>query len=106
MSSKVKEKDKTKEVRQVIKCGLVKHLKHDQLLDEIDTLCVNISKISNRGSLIFEKLLHYCIENNKSLPDFKKDSTFVHCFTVGIKRFGLEDKLTELVYQKYFSKFP
>jgi hypothetical protein len=107
MPPKVKKKDNQEDVsRQVVKCGLSGHLYYDQLLEEIDTLCVNISKISNRGSLIFEKLLHHCIENNKSLPDFKKDSTFVHCFTVGIKRFGLEDKLTELVYQKYFSKFP
>lgn len=101
-----RKKERSKQDEYVIKTGLFNHLKKKELLESIDSRVINISKISNRGSLIFNRLLLYCIENNIKLPNLNDRTFFNHCFGVGFKRFNKEDELVKKVFNQYFSDFP
>lgn len=98
-------KEKASKDEYVIKTGLNSHLKEKQLLIPLNELVINTSKIANRGSLIFNRLLLYCFQNNIPFPDLEDRILFVHCFNVGITKFLTEDKLVEQIYNTYFSNF-
>ena len=44
--------------------------------EEIDNLVVYISKIKNRGSLVLNRFLLHCFDNNLELPDFTEQNFY------------------------------
>ena len=44
----------------------------------------HVSKISHRGSLLFNHYLVWCMENNLPLPDLEDQTLYQQCFTMGM----------------------
>ena len=91
---------------QVIKCSLKKRLKWGVLEPEIQRLVINVSKATNRGSLIFNRLLLHCLEHNIELPNLNNSNLYLQCFQIGIGSRGKKIESLQTVYDMYFKDFP
>jgi len=96
---------KGKEER-VVKCALSKRLVEKSLIKEIQRWVYTTSRVTNKGSLVFNRLLLYCLNNNIKLPDLSNQTLYYQCFNVGIGKARKEIKPVNKVWKKYFSDFP
>lgn len=64
---------------QTIKCCLKKHLKDKNLLPVIEEYIDHISRLTYRGSLIFNHFLRWCIEKDHCNPTRNRLSEFINC---------------------------
>ena len=90
----------------VIKCSLSGVLIEKNLSSEIDKWVINCSKVINRGSLVFNWLLLYCLNNNIELPDLNDQTLYNQCYNIGI---GKPQKIITQIqsfWNKYSSCFP
>lgn len=96
---------KGKEER-VVKCALSKRLIEKSLIDEIQKWVHITSKVTNKGSLVFNRLLLHCLNNNIDLPDLSNKTLYYQCFNVGIGKARKDIKPVNEVWEKFFSNFP
>ena len=99
---------KRKEVEEnVIKLCLSSRVKNKDILSLIREIVPKISKIIHRGSLVFNQLLLYCLNEDQTIPDFSDISLFERCFRVGIEKYKTRGyELIQDVFKKYFQDFP
>jgi len=90
----------------VIKCSLNKVLKKKELLGEIHERVLEVSKATNRGSLVFNRLLLHCLKNDIQLPDLEDQTFFVQCLNIGLGRLNKPNPLLKEIWSKYFEGFP
>ena len=90
----------------VVKCCISQRIKVEGLLDLIDMWVEQISKAANRGSLVFNRLLLHCLQNNIPLPDLQDRPIYRQCFNVGVGQIRTEVKPVKKVYDTYFKDFP
>lgn len=74
---------KGKEER-VVKCSLSKKLIENSLMEEIEKWVHVTSKVTNKGSLVFNRLLLHCLNNGLELPDLTDQTLYVQCFNIGV----------------------
>ena len=99
-------KDRRGKEETVIKCSLNGSLIEKDLLPEIDKWVINSSKIMNKGSLVFNLLLSFCINNNYQLPDLKDQTLYSQCYNIGIGNTNKHIWQLHLFWNKYSTYFP
>ncbi len=90
----------------VIKVSLPGHLKDSRLYPILQKWVSIASQTMNRGSLVFNRLLLYCLENQLQLPDFTDQTLYYQCFKVGIRTLRKNTGPIQHVWDTYFSAFP
>lgn len=90
----------------IIKCTLNSVLIEKGIKTSIEELVNNISQSVQRGSIVFNRLLLYCLNNGIPLPDLTEHCLYQHCFNVGIGRLNKANPLVEEVWEKFFLGFP
>ena len=90
----------------VIKCCLNKVLKKKELLGDICDRVLEVSKATNRGSLVFNRLILHCLKNDIHLPNLEDQTLFVQCFNIGLGRLNKPNPLLKGIWSKYFTNFP
>ena len=90
----------------VIKCSLNKILKKRELLGEIHERILEVSKATNRGSLVFNRLILHCLKNNIPLPDIEDQTLYFQCFNIGLGRLNKFNPLLKEVWNENFMNFP
>jgi len=73
-------KDRKGKQERVIKCSLVGRLTEKRLLSPILSWVHTISRISNKGSLVFNRLLLHCLFHLIPLPDLSNQTLYLQCF--------------------------
>jgi hypothetical protein len=91
---------------QVIKCSLQGRLKQKGLMPEIQRFVLTTSKVTNKGSLVFNRLLLHCLENGLVLPALEDQTLYFQCINIGVGRLSKSNELLEEVWTTYFTKFP
>ena len=86
----------------VVKCSLPGALLEKTLQPEIEKWVLTVSKITNRGSLIFNHLLLHCLTTNTALPDLTNLTLFVQIFNIGIGKLLKPNPLLETIWSLYF----
>jgi hypothetical protein len=92
----------------VVKCSLPGTLKDQRIYPIIEKWMLSSSKAMYRGSLVFNRLLLYCLDNKKEIPNLDKDknqSFYIHCFKVGSRNNRI-DPLVKEVWDSFFASFP
>ena len=79
-------KDRKGKQERVIKCSLVGRLTEKRLLSPILSWVHTVSRISNKGSLVFNRLLLHCLSHRIHLPDLSNQTLYLQCFNVGSGR--------------------
>lgn len=79
-------KDRKGKEERVVKCSLLKRLIEKSLMEEIERWVSITSKVTNKGSLVFNRLLLYCLNNGIELPDLTDQTLYVQCFNIGVGR--------------------
>jgi hypothetical protein len=87
------------------KSCLKNKLKYPEFQEILDDYVIKVSKITHRGSLIVNRLLLHCLENNLEFPKFNS-TFFTQCFTIGIADLRKPNELIQEVFDLYFQKFP
>jgi hypothetical protein len=90
----------------VIKVALSGHLKDIRLYPTIQKWVSIASQTMNRGSLVFNRLLLYCLENQIQLPDLNDQTLYNQCFKVGVRTLKKNTGPIQHVWDTYFSAFP
>jgi hypothetical protein len=114
--SKVKKKrtDRTetykrkKELKEyVVKASLIGHLRTPEIYPILQNWISVASKTMHRGSLVFNRLLLYCLEQQLELPDLNDQSLYIQCFKVGVRNdFRVNTGPILEVWSSYFKNFP
>ena len=81
---------------------LENHGARDVFRRELDNLVVYVSKLKNRRSLVLNRLLLHCINNNVALPDLKDQFFYRQCMTVGLE--GASTRKPFLALQEVWSE--
>lgn len=99
-------KDRKGKQERVVKCSLSGRLLEKQLLPEIEKWVTTVSKVTNKGSIVFNRLLLHCLKSKKPLPDLTDQTLYVQCFNIGVGR--LNKSIPELkdVWDTHFKVFP
>ena len=90
----------------VVKTSFGSILREPKLAEPVRILADTVSRISNRGAIIFNVYLIHCIENDIPLLDLKMDSTYYRAFNAGIEKRIETNEIFASVIKKYFSNFP
>ena len=90
----------------VIKCAFSKRLIEKSLMEEIQRWVHITSKVTNKSSLVFNRLLLYCLNNNIKLPDLTDQTLYLQCFNIGVGRFYKKIEVLNDVWETYFTDFP
>nr|QBK85705.1 MAG: putative transposase DNA-binding domain protein [Marseillevirus LCMAC101] len=90
----------------VIKCCLSNRLIEKSLTNEIQKWVLTTSKVTNKGSLVFNRLLLHCLNNNIELPNLSDQTLYLQCFNIGVGRINKKIKVLTDVWESYFSGFP
>jgi len=94
----------------VIKCSLPGRVRDQRLLDSIQDWVLVISHIVNKGSLVFNRMLLHCLDNNIPLPtlnDGPNATLYYRCMNDGkeIKSKEATPQVANTI-QTYFKTFP
>lgn len=94
----------------VIKCSLPGRVKDQSLLDSIQDWVLVISHIVNKGSLVFNRMLLHCFDNNIPLPtlnDGPNTTLYYRCMNEGKESKSKEPtpQVADTV-NAYFKSFP
>lgn len=111
--SKRKRPDRTEALKQrkllqetVVKVSLPGHLKEPCLYPVLQKWVSIASQTMNRGSLVFNRLLLYCLENKLPVPDLNDQVVYNQCFKVGIRTLEKDTGPIQHVWDTYFPTFP
>ena len=99
-------KDRKGKQERVVKCSLQKVLTEKHLMPEIQKWVVTTSKITQKGSLVFNKLLLHCLNRDLNLPDLTDQTLYLQCFNVGSGRLNKSIPSVKDVWGSYFKDFP
>ena len=67
---------------------------------------ISHSRIINKASLVFNRLLLYCLNNGFPLPNFRDQTLYIQCCNVGVGELRKEIPCLEYVWDTYFKQFP
>ena len=90
----------------VVKASLSGKLIEKRLLPEIDKWVSTVSKAINKASLLFNRTLMHCLENNIDLPDLSDQTLYLQCVNIGLGRLNKPNPLLQNVWDTHFSEFP
>ena len=92
----------------VVKTSLASKIKETVLREEIDKWVLNISKITNKGSLVLNRTLIHCLSKGIELPDLTSQTFYTQCMTIGINKRKFKDanKALEDTWNTVFNDFP
>lgn len=99
-------KDRKGTHERVVKCSLSGRLTEKKLLPEIEKWVSTVSKVSNKGSIVFNRLLLHCLNRKKPLPDLTDQTLYVQCFNIGVGRVYKSIPELKEVWDLYFKEFP
>jgi len=99
-------KDRKGKRELVVKCSLPGRLIEKQLMPELQKWVSTVSKVTNKGSLVFNRLLLHCLNNNIPLPDLSDQTLYLQCFNIGVGKLYKANPLLEQVWKAYFKNFP
>lgn len=99
-------RDRKGKQERVVKCSLQKHLVEKSLMSEIQKWVYTTSRITNKGALVFNRLLLYCLQRGLSLPDLTDQTLYVQCFNIGTGRLNKANDILKKVWEQYFHIFP
>jgi hypothetical protein len=88
----------------IVKCTLASCLQSaDVLMPQIQQHVTNMSKMINKGSLVFARLLLHCVDKRLEMPDLKCDTLYFQCFNVGIGTLLKPIAIVQEVWNTYFA---
>ena len=93
----------------VVKTSLPGKIKESSIACELDKWVLQVSKITNKGSLVLNRTLIHCLNNNVQLPDLTDQTFYTQCMTVGInkRKFTKVNKALDDTWNLVFDKsFP
>ena len=92
----------------VVKASLAGKIKEPVLRDEIDKWILTISKITNKGSLVFNRTLIHCLSKGIELPDLTSQTFYTQCMTIGInkQKYKVQNDALEDTWKNTFNAFP
>ena len=90
----------------VVKASLSGKLVEKRLLPEIDKWVSTVSKAINKASLLFNRMLLHCLENNIDLPNLSDQTLYVQCVNIGLGKLVKPNPLLHNVWDTHFSEFP
>jgi hypothetical protein len=85
---------------------VVQRLKDRKGMPELQKWVYTISKVTNKGSLVFNRLLLHCLNNNIPLPDLTDQTLYLQCFNIGVGKLYKANPLLEQVWNTYFKSLP
>jgi hypothetical protein len=99
-------KDRKGKQERVVKCSLQGRLTEKKLMPEIQQWVSTISKITNKGSIVFNRLLLHCLNAKKQLPDLTDQTLYLQCFNIGVGRVVKSIPELEETWNSCFKDFP
>lgn len=99
-------KDRKGKQERVVKCSLQGHLTEKKLMPEIQQWVSTVSRITNKGSIVFNRLLLYCLNAKKPLPDLTDQTLYLQCFNIGVGRVNKSIPELEETWNTHFKGFP
>lgn len=73
----------------VLKKSLPGSLKEPYVMNELNKWVLTVSQAINKGSLLFNRMLLHCLENNIDLPDLKNDTIYNRCINCDGKTYNI-----------------
>ena len=80
--------------------------KNEDLFATFQNWVLNVSKATNKASLVVNRVLLHCLNNKLPLPDLTDQTFFEHCLKVGEANLGESYPIVKTVWKKYFSDYP
>jgi len=99
-------KDRKGKQERVIKGSLSGRLLEKRLMPEIQQWVSTISKITNKGSIVFNRLLLECLNTKQPLPDLTDQTLYLQCFNIGVGRLNKSIPELDHTWTTYFKEFP
>lgn len=99
-------KDRKGKQERIVKCSLQGRLIEKKLMPEIQQWVSTVSKVTNKGSIVFNRLLLHCLNTKKPLPDLTNQTLYVQCFNIGVGRIVKSIPELEETWKLYFKEFP
>ena len=99
-------KDRKGKQERIVKCSLQGRLTEKRLMPEIQQWVSTVSKITNKGSIVFNRLLLHCLNAKKPLPDLTDQTLYLQCFNIGVGRIIKSIPELEATWNSYFKSFP
>lgn len=99
-------KNKKGKREKVVKCSLQNRLIEKSLLPEIEKWVLTVSKITNKGSLVFNRLLLHCLNNGIELPNLSDLTLYLQCLNIGSGVILKRNPPLEEVWNNYFTEYP
>lgn len=99
-------KDRKGKQERVVKCSLQGRLTEKKLIPEIQQWVSTVSKVTNKGSIVFNRLLLHCLNAKKPLPDLTDQTLYLQCFNIGVGRIIKSIPELEETWNSYFKGFP
>lgn len=90
----------------VVKTSLSGKLNEKALLPEIEKWVDTVSKATNKGSLVFNRLLIHCLEGGHELPDLTDQTLYLQCLNIGLGRLNKPCSVLKDVWESCFQQFP
>lgn len=90
----------------VIKCSLQGILIEKKLYTEIQEWVHTISKVTHKASLLFNRIILHCLNNELPLPNLSDQTFYMHCFNIGVGRLNKSSLYVKEIWDSCFSRFP
>jgi hypothetical protein len=99
-------KDRKGKQERVVKCSLQGRLTEKKLMPEIQQWVSTISRVTNKGSIVFNRLLLHCLNAKKPLPNLTDQTLYLQCFNIGVGRINKSIPELEETWNTHFKGFP
>ena len=99
-------KDRKGKQERVVKCSLQGRLTEKKLMPEIQQWVSTVSKVTNKGSIVFNRLLLHCLNAKKPVPDLTDQTLYLQCFNIGVGRVVKSIPELEETWNSHFKGFP
>ena len=93
-------------LERVVKCSLQGRLLEKSLMPEIQRWVLTNSKITNKGALVFNRLLLHCLNRGLPLPDLTDQTLYLQCFNIGDGKLNKANDVLKEVWDRCFQRFP
>ena len=90
----------------VVKCSLHRLVSLKAILPEIQKRSLSISQAIRKGSLVFNRLLIYALENNIDLSFLRDKNIYIHCLTIGETKLTTLNPILKDVWNTFFQSYP
>ena len=75
-------------------------------MPEIQRWVLTTSKITNKGALVFNRLLLHCLNRGLTLPDLTDQTLYLQCFNIGDGKLNKANDVLKEVWDRCFQRFP